>query len=53
MPMIDAMWPEHALTPDAEARLIRELTDILIRAEGYDPANPLVQPGIALDAGKE
>ncbi|WP_269503062.1 tautomerase family protein [Burkholderia sp. IMCC1007] len=43
MPMIDAMWPEHALTPDGEARLVRELTDILIRAEGYDPANPLVQ----------
>ncbi|KVL57044.1 Tautomerase enzyme [Burkholderia territorii] len=43
MPMIDAMWPDHALTPDAEARLIRELTDILIEAEGYDPANPVAQ----------
>ncbi|RQR88830.1 MULTISPECIES: Tautomerase enzyme [unclassified Burkholderia] len=43
MPMIDAMWPDHALTPDAEARLVRELTDILIEAEGYDPASPVVQ----------
>ncbi|MEX3854563.1 phenylpyruvate tautomerase PptA (4-oxalocrotonate tautomerase family) [Paraburkholderia youngii] len=39
MPMIDALWPEDALTSEAEARLVRELTDILIRAEGYDPAS--------------
>ncbi|HWT39601.1 MAG TPA: Tautomerase enzyme [Paraburkholderia sp.] len=43
MPMIDALWPEDALTPEAEARLVKELTDILIEAEGYDPANPVAQ----------
>jgi hypothetical protein len=41
--MIDALWPEDALTPDAEARLVRELTDILIEAEGYEPASPIAQ----------
>ncbi|MBV8048127.1 MAG: hypothetical protein JO171_13285 [Paludibacterium sp.] len=43
MPMIDALWPEDALTPEAEARLVKELTNILIEAEGYDPANPAAQ----------
>ncbi len=43
MPMIDATIPEGALTPDAEDRLIKELTDILIRAEGYDPSNATAQ----------
>lgn len=43
MPMIDALWPDDALTPEAEARLVRELTDILIKAEGYDPGNPIAQ----------
>jgi phenylpyruvate tautomerase PptA (4-oxalocrotonate tautomerase family) len=43
MPMIDALWPEDALTPEAEARLVKELTDILISAEGYDPGNPVAQ----------
>jgi phenylpyruvate tautomerase PptA (4-oxalocrotonate tautomerase family) len=43
MPMIDALWPENALTPEAEARLVKELTDILIEAEGYDPRNPVAQ----------
>lgn len=43
MPMIDALIPEHALTPRAEARLIREMTDILIRAEGYEPDNDIAQ----------
>ncbi|GAB7542954.1 tautomerase family protein [Cupriavidus sp. 8B] len=43
MPMIDALWPEDALTPEAEARLVKELTDILIKAEGYDPGNPVAQ----------
>jgi phenylpyruvate tautomerase PptA (4-oxalocrotonate tautomerase family) len=43
MPMIDALWPEDALSPEAEARLVKELTDILIEAEGYDPANPIAQ----------
>lgn len=43
MPMIDALWPDDALTPEAEARLVGELTDILIKAEGYDPGNPIAQ----------
>lgn len=43
MPMIDALWPEDALTPEAEARLVKELTDILIKAEGYDASNPTAQ----------
>jgi phenylpyruvate tautomerase PptA (4-oxalocrotonate tautomerase family) len=43
MPMIDALWPAEALSPEAEARLVKELTDILIKAEGYDPANPIAQ----------
>jgi phenylpyruvate tautomerase PptA (4-oxalocrotonate tautomerase family) len=43
MPMIDALWPENALTPEAETRLVKELTNLLIAAEGYDPANPVAQ----------
>jgi phenylpyruvate tautomerase PptA (4-oxalocrotonate tautomerase family) len=43
MPMIDALWPENALTPEAESRLCKELTDLLIRAEGYDPSNKIAQ----------
>lgn len=43
MPMIDALWPQDALTPKAEALLVKELTDILIKAEGYDPGNPVAQ----------
>lgn len=43
MPMIDATIPEGALTPDAEARLLQEMTDILLRAEGFDPGNRLAQ----------
>jgi phenylpyruvate tautomerase PptA (4-oxalocrotonate tautomerase family) len=39
MPMIDAFIPEGALSPDAEAQLFRELTDLLIRLEGFDPTN--------------
>ncbi|MEI5996340.1 tautomerase family protein [Paraburkholderia bengalensis] len=43
MPMIDALWPENALTPEAEAHLVKELTDILIKAEGYDPSSPVAR----------
>jgi len=39
MPMIDAFIPEGALKPAAEERLFTELTEILIRLEGFDPAN--------------
>lgn len=40
MPMIDALIPADSLTPAAEAQLFKELTDILIKAEGYDPGSP-------------
>jgi phenylpyruvate tautomerase PptA (4-oxalocrotonate tautomerase family) len=39
MPMIDAYIPEGALEQKAEAQLLRDLTEILIRLEGFDPAN--------------
>src|SRR5262249_15560556 len=43
MPMIDLTIPEGALKPDAEARLIKELTDILLTHEGFDPSNKVAQ----------
>ena len=44
MPMIDVTIPEGALKPEAEERLIKELNDILIRAEGYTAeANKVAQ----------
>ncbi|HTG09097.1 MAG TPA: Tautomerase enzyme, partial [Bradyrhizobium sp.] len=43
MPMIDALIPEGALKPEAEARLLKELTDILITHEGFDPASKVAQ----------
>lgn len=43
MPMLDAYIPEGALTPDAEAQLLSTLTDILLKWEGADPANPVVR----------
>jgi phenylpyruvate tautomerase PptA (4-oxalocrotonate tautomerase family) len=39
MPMIDAYIPEGALKPEAEERLLGELTDILLKHEGLDPTN--------------
>ena len=43
MPMIDALIPEGALKPEAEARLLKELTDILITHEGFEPGNEVAQ----------
>jgi phenylpyruvate tautomerase PptA (4-oxalocrotonate tautomerase family) len=43
MPMIDVTIPEGALKPEAEARLLKELTDILITCEGFDPSNQRAQ----------
>ena len=40
MPMLDAFIPEGALPPEAESSLLSELTDILLRNEGADPADP-------------
>lgn len=39
MPMLDACIPEGALTPEAEAAMLSEMTDLLMRHEGIDPAN--------------
>lgn len=43
MPMIDVTIPEGALKAEAEQRLLKELTDILIRAEGFSPDNKIAQ----------
>src|SRR5262245_52303500 len=43
MPMLDAYIPSAALAPAAEEQLMANLTDILITAEGADPANPQVR----------
>lgn len=39
MPMLDAFIPEDALSLQAEAQLLNEITDILLTSEGFDPAN--------------
>jgi phenylpyruvate tautomerase PptA (4-oxalocrotonate tautomerase family) len=39
MPMIEACIPHDALSPEAEKALFAKLTDILLKAEGLDPAN--------------
>ncbi|QWG19290.1 Tautomerase enzyme [Bradyrhizobium sediminis] len=39
MPMVDVLIPQGALKPDAEARLLSELTDILITLEGFEATN--------------
>ncbi len=43
MPMIDVTIPEGVLKPEAEDRLMKELTDILIKAEGYSADNKAAQ----------
>ncbi|MGH7317428.1 MAG: Tautomerase enzyme, partial [Candidatus Rokuibacteriota bacterium] len=43
MPRLDAYIPAGALAPDAEASLLSTLTDLLIRHEGGDPADPVVR----------
>ncbi|WP_446900575.1 tautomerase family protein [Burkholderia sp. YIM B11467] len=43
MPMIDVAIPESALAQPAEAQLMSELTEILIRHEGLDPSDPRVR----------
>jgi phenylpyruvate tautomerase PptA (4-oxalocrotonate tautomerase family) len=39
MPMLDAYIPAGALTPQAEEKLMAQLTDALLINEGADPAN--------------
>ena|SRR5215211_140740 len=46
MPMLDAFIPEGALTAETEHALLSQLTDILLRNEGADPADPRAR-GIA------
>ncbi len=43
MPMLDAYIPAGALSPEAEERLLADLTDVLIVNEGADPTNPQVR----------
>jgi len=43
MPMIDLYIPEGALAPMNEDRLVGELVDILIRAEGFDPTDEKIR----------
>lgn len=41
--MLDIHIPVGALTSEAEARLLRRLTDLLITNEGFDPADPVTR----------
>jgi phenylpyruvate tautomerase PptA (4-oxalocrotonate tautomerase family) len=43
MPMLDLFIPIGALQPDAERKLVDELTSILLEAEGADPNNSFVR----------
>lgn len=43
MPMLDVHIPQGALRPEAEAALLARLTDILMVAEGFDPADPVMR----------
>ncbi len=43
MPMLDAYIPAGALEPQAEERLLADLTDILLKNEGADPSNEQVR----------
>ncbi|NLR99967.1 Tautomerase enzyme [Rhizobium sp. P38BS-XIX] len=43
MPMIDAIIPKDAFSPEVEAALIKEMTDILLKAEGFSPSNEVAQ----------
>lgn len=43
MPMLDVYVPDGALQPEAEAALANQITEILIRHEGFDPADPVAR----------
>jgi phenylpyruvate tautomerase PptA (4-oxalocrotonate tautomerase family) len=43
MPMIDAYIPDSALRPEAESVLLGRLTDLLMKWEGFDPADPVMR----------
>ena len=40
MPMLDVYIPEGTFAADRETALINQITEILIRHEGFDPADP-------------
>jgi phenylpyruvate tautomerase PptA (4-oxalocrotonate tautomerase family) len=41
--MLDVFIPDGALPPGAEAALLNRITEILIRHEGFDPADPVTR----------
>jgi len=41
--MLDVYIPDGALPPGTEAALLNQVTEILIRHEGFDPADPVVR----------
>lgn len=43
MPMLDVYIPDGALQPVAEAALLNRITEILVRHEGFDPADPVTR----------
>jgi phenylpyruvate tautomerase PptA (4-oxalocrotonate tautomerase family) len=43
MPMLDVYIPDGALQPKDEAALVNQITEILIRHEGFDPADPVAR----------
>ncbi|MBB2914223.1 phenylpyruvate tautomerase PptA (4-oxalocrotonate tautomerase family) [Streptosporangium becharense] len=43
MPMLDVYIPDGALRQEAEAALVNRITEILIRHEGFDPADPVTR----------
>jgi phenylpyruvate tautomerase PptA (4-oxalocrotonate tautomerase family) len=43
MPMLDVHIPDGALQPGAEAALLNRITDIVIRHEGFNPADPMTR----------
>ncbi|HET7016899.1 MAG TPA: hypothetical protein VFI65_23450 [Streptosporangiaceae bacterium] len=43
MPMLDVYIPAGAIEPKAEEALVNQITEILIRHEGFDPADPVTR----------
>ncbi|MFI8194549.1 hypothetical protein ACIF8T_38560 [Streptomyces sp. NPDC085946] len=43
MPMLDVYIPDGAIEPEAEAALLNRITEILVRHEGFDPADPVTR----------
>ncbi|WP_433566638.1 hypothetical protein ACQP1O_16400 [Nocardia sp. CA-151230] len=43
MPMLDVYIPEGTFAADREAALMNQITEILIRHEGFDPSDPVTR----------